>query len=348
MVIRLNPLPFSFFILFIIYSCGSTQSSGPHPDEVAGKSALKNLDDTIDQGEDQLSGIGQQDDGAVTEIIDEVDRAQREEYRTGEPGWITVSRTEGFSWRIPRPKARENMLKSLRNEAVSKKVGTTVEITSLLTDLMSATNDEGYEQSAWSGFFKSTVSGVITDQKIEKDELNDLGSDKGYELQLTCRFYVVPVQGDRDPGFILDARLDKNMLNDGDELVINVKPSKDCHIYMFNLMADNNALLMYPNDHMKNNYVEKGNSITVPDPDIRKYVRFRVGTMPGEEITSESIYVVCTKQPIPMIEDLPKVGRSLETFRGDSDSFVKLQRWLTKIPLDQRIEKALIYHVSKK
>ena len=70
--------------------------------------------------------------------------------------------------------------------------------------------------------------------------------------------------------------------------------------------------------------------------------------MPQEEITSESIYIVCTKQPIPMISDLPRVGKSLNTFNGESNSFINLQRWLTSVPLDQRIEKALIYHVSKK
>ena len=340
--------PILFFYILSIYNCGSTYNQKPRPDEMIAKISLDSLDHNIRQSNKNISGIGQQTDGALIEIIDEVDRTQMVEYQTGQPGWITVSKKEVFPWRVLVPKARENMLKDLRNEAVSKKVGTTVEITSLLTDLMSATNDDLYEQTAWSGFFKSTVSGVITKQKIKLDTLKNLGTEKGYELQLICDFFVVPVEGNRDPGFIINANLAKNMLNDGDELIINLKSSKSCYVYMFNLMADNNVMMIYPNEYMEDNHIKAESNITVPDDEIRKYLKFRVGTMPAEEITSESIYVVCTKQPIPMIDDLPKVGKSLNTFSGDSNSFIKLQRWLTSVPLDQRIEKALIYHVSKK
>ena len=215
----------------------------------------------------------------IVDIIDEVDRIQMVEYQTGQPGWITVSKE--LPWRVSRPKARENMLNDLRNEAVSKKVGTKVEITTLLTDLVSATNEYGYEQSAWSGFFKSTISGIITKEIIEKDSLKDLGSENGYELQLICNFYVVPVEGNRDPGFVINANLANNMLNDGDELIINLKSSKSCYVYMFNLMADNNVMMIYPNEYMEDNYIKSENNITVPDDEIRKYLKFRVGTLPG-------------------------------------------------------------------
>jgi hypothetical protein len=340
--------PILFFYILSIYHCGSTYNQKPRPDEMIAKIALDSLDHNIRQSNKNISGVGQQIDGALIEKIDEVEHSHIQDYETGKPGWITVSKKEVFPWRIPRPKARENMLKDLRNEAVSKKVGNTLDITSLMTNLMSETDGDLYEQFAQSGFFKSTVSGVITKEKIELDTLDDISSEKGYELQLICNFFVVPVEGNRDPGFVINANLAKNMLNDGDELIINLKSSKSCYVYMFNLMADNNVMMIYPNEYMEDNHIKAENNITVPDDEIRKYLKFRVGTMPAEEITSESIYVVCTKQPIPMIDDLPKVGKSLNTFSGDSNSFIKLQRWLTSVPLDQRIEKALIYHVSKK
>ena len=340
----------NFFLLFIIsfFSCSLSKPIGIYHDEKIAKAALDSLYRNIGQSKENTSGIGKQTDGNLIDIIDEVDRTQMVEYQTGKPGWITLSKKEVFPWNVPRTRAKEDMLKSLRNEAVSKKVGTKVEITTLLTDLMSATNEDVFEQSAWSGFFKSTVSGVITKEKIGIDSLIDLGSRRGYELQMVCEFFVVPVEGNRDPGFVINANLVNNMLNDGDELIINLESNKNCFIYMFNLMADNNVMMIYPNDYMENNYVEAGNLITVPDDKIRKYLKFRVGSMPQEEITSESVYIVCTKQPLPMVSDLPRVGKSLNTFSGESNSFIKLQRWLTSVPLDQRIEKALIYHVSNK
>ena len=69
--------------------------------------------------------------------------------------------------------------------------------------------------------------------------------------------------------------------------------------------------------------------------------------MPGLDLTSESVYIVCTKEEVPAIRDLPQIGTAIQVFSGKSQDFVKLQRWLTNIPLNQRVEKNLIYHVSK-
>ena len=69
--------------------------------------------------------------------------------------------------------------------------------------------------------------------------------------------------------------------------------------------------------------------------------------MPGETLTSESVYIVCTKEPVQIVCDMPKIGTSINVFARDSQSFIQLQRWLTNIPLDQRVEKNLSYHVSK-
>ena len=63
---------------------------------------------------------------------------------------------------------------------MNKKVGTTVEVTQLLTDVMSATGDESFEQSAWSGFFRSTVSGIITDYEQLAYKDSSLGQGKGF------------------------------------------------------------------------------------------------------------------------------------------------------------------------
>jgi len=65
-------------------------------------------------------------------------------------------------------------------------------------------------------------------------------------------------------------------------------------------------------------------------------------------MSTESAFIVCTKETVKIIESLPKIGQSMPVISRNSKSFMKLQRWLTKIPLDQRVEKNLIYHISKK
>ena len=134
--------------------------------------------------------------------------------------------------------------------------------------------------------------------------------------------------------------------NDGDEIKITVTPSKDCYIYVFNFMADQNAFLMYPNEFMKENFIKAKTILEIPDPAIRQHVSFVVSTLPGENMSAESAYIICTKEPVKLIEDLPMIGTSMPVLSNNSKSFMKLQRWLTRIPLNQRVEKNLIYHIS--
>jgi len=338
--------------LFIFFSCGPKPQVAPTVDEaqLAAEKANKELiteTGEYTEVEKDLSGVAAEVTGALYQPTAELERKDVVTYKTGEPGWIKLKKKKRFSDDMTRPQAKENLLRELRNEAVNKKVGTTVEVTQLLTDVMSATGNESFEQSAWSGFFRSTVSGVITDERQEKNEIKHFDEGEGFELDLEYSFYVQPVTGQRDPGFWMDSELENDMLKEGGDLVIRLRPSKDAYVYIFNLMADNNAMLMFPNDYMTENFISAETELVVPDPKIQKYVSFIVGTMPGQKITSESVYIICTKQKVPVIESLPRIGQSMQVFSGNSQNFIALQRWLTGIPLDQRVEKALLYHVSK-
>jgi len=331
-------------VLFVFTACGPKPVE-LKPDVNIAKKAAKEAFTRVDEN---INGVSTNETGMISDVksIPEPIADEMIEYRTGEPGWVEVEHTLPFSNTVSFSQAKKELLQYLRNEAVSKKVPPTVEVTSLLTDMMSESNGVANEQSAWSGFFKSTVSGVITDEEILIDGFPK-EIKNGYEITMKLKAYVEPVSGQRDPGFYVDVQLENNMLKAGDELAFSVTPSKDCYLYVFNLMADQNIMLMLPNEYFTENYIKGGTTMEIPDPAIRKYQKFRVAPIPGHEITSESIYIVCTKESVQMIDNLPMIGTSVNVFSDKSQDFIKLQRWLTNIPLDQRIEKNLIYHVSK-
>ena len=338
-------------LLFIFFSCGPKPLVTPSVDEakLAAEKANKELITETGEStevEKNLSGVSAEVTSALYQPSEELTRTDVLTYTTGEPGWIRLQKKKRFSDDMTRPQAKENLLRELRNDAVNKKVGTTVELTTLLTDVMSTTGNESFEQSAWSGFFRSTVSGVITDERQEKNKIKHFNEGEGFELDLEYSFYVQPVTGKRDPGFWLDAELGDNMLNSGDKLRIKIRPSKTSYLYIFNLMADNNAVLMFPNEYMDDNYVVAGKDLILPDPKIENYISFVVGGIEGQKITSESIYIICSKQKIRLPNEIPRIGESLQTFSKESENFISLQKWLTKIPLDQRIEKVLMYYIS--
>lgn len=317
----------------------------PSDIDAAGK-AFENAEQELDnevavtEVERALTGVEQTQIGEIKTIISE---EVPEVYRTSEPGWIEVSTKQIFSDRVAPAKAKKEVQKNLYNEAIQKKCPTSVQITSLLTDVIT---DES-EQTAWSGFFRTTLTGMITAQEVVREEINWLESG-GYEVDMILKAYVVPVKGNRDPGFQLDVDLKDNLLKAGDEAIIRVKCSKDAYLYAFNLMADNNVMMIFPNEYLTDNFVPSGTKIEIPSEKERNMgIHLRVAPMPDEEFTSESVYVVATKQPIPGLDKLPKISDTMPIFDANSRSFVDFQRWLTNISLDQRVEKAVVYHVTQ-
>lgn len=339
--------------LIILSSCGPKPISKPKLKHLAESdrafSEINNEVKTTDIEAD-LEGIAQQVNGKINspEALPDPNIKEMHDYEIGKPGWITLPATRIFPENVSNYDARQQLLTILRNEVISKKVTRSVEITSVLTDVISETKGNTSEQTVWSGFFKSTISGVITKEIIisETDPIYLKGKNS-FEKTLTLKAYVEPVQGQRDIGFQFDSELKNNMLTQGESLEFNIKPTKDCYVYAFNLMADHNAVLMFPNEYMADNFVKRGTKITIPDPKVQNYIKFVVDPMNEEEITIESIYIVCTKERVAGFDELPQIGRTIQAFPAEGKTFIKLQRWLTTIPLNQRVEKNLIYYVSK-
>jgi hypothetical protein len=333
----------SIMIVIAFTGCGSKHVE-PTPEADIDKKAAEVA---FSKTRKDVNGVSTVATGSIIDIesIAEPTADEMVEYRTGEPGWVTVEHTLPFNNKVTFSQAKQELLQYLRNEAVSKKVPPTVEVTSLLTDMMSESGGAASEQSAWSGFFKSTVSGVITAEEIMMDGFPE-EIENGYKKTMKLKAYVEPVNGNRDPGFTVKAELSDNTLSSGDELSFALTPTQDSYLYAFNLMADHSVLLVFPNDYMPDNHISAGETVQIPNSNMRGYVRFRVGTLPGQELTTESIYVVCTKDIVTVADDLPRIGTGMPA-SGDSKSFIRLQRWLTNIPLDRRVEKNLIYHVAE-
>jgi hypothetical protein len=345
-------IPSLLFTLFAFMSCTSPpESPSPQSPEQAADAAFERLDQNVgvSEVEKDLSGVVSDARGAITnmDIIAEPTAAERAKYSIGEPGWIEVEETRVFSNSVAPDKAKQELLQILRNSAVSKKVPAHIEVTSLLTDMMSEVAGQANEQTAWSGFFRSTVSGVITAEEVLADDMKPLSGKNSYEKTVRLKAFVEPVRGQRDPGFYVDAAMENTMLKQGYELAFSVRPSKDCYLYVFNLMADHNAVLMFPNEYMTDNFVPAGDVVQIPDSAVRQYIRFVVASMPGEALTTESAYIVCSKERLPMMDTFPRIGTELKVFSGRGENFINMQRWLTDIPLDQRVEKNLVYHISK-
>jgi len=148
------------FLLFLT-ACGSKpiEPKVPIPHKLA-ETSFQRIESESKNTSVELTGAQLELQASDNEI---------ENVRTGEAGWVTVEHTMPFNNNVSPGQAKQSLLEALRNKAISLKIPPTVEVSSLLSDMMGESNGVISEKSTWSGFFKSTVSGVITAEEILLD-----------------------------------------------------------------------------------------------------------------------------------------------------------------------------------
>jgi hypothetical protein len=351
-------LTLNFMYRFIIYSllfflflsgCSQKPSSVKINDEQSRKVALDYFNNTNKSKKDndtQILKTSKIQTGKMNELLEEIDKEKTIDYKIDNPGWIDISLTKRFSDNMNRLDAKSVMLSEMRNKAINKKVSQNLQITQLITDRTKSMGNQVISESNWSGFFKSTISGMITKENEIKYKIDFFDEGQGFNLELVYSFYVIPVKGQADPSFTIDCKLNKQIFKNGDELLVEINPSLDSYLYVFNMMADNNAILMFPNEYMSENLISSKSTYTIPPSEISDFVSIQVGKLPGSSMTMEHIYILCSKKKIPAPKSIPKIGSSINSFDKGSNSFLDLQKWLSEIPLDERVESILTYYIS--
>jgi len=261
------------------------------------------------------------------------------------PGWFLVDTALVFPASVSPRKARQQVLQTARGAGLEQALPQKVSFTSLLSDIMDETAGAAFEKSTWSTFALSSVTGHLVDEKILSTDLQQLeGGAYRYRIVLEAR--VVPVKGERDPSLRLELEVNERLLKAGDELVIRVRTSTDGYLYIFNFLSDNSVMLMFPSAAMPDNAVSAGEWLEIPTRQERsRGLHYRVAADPDAPTTNETIYAVFTRQPIADLSGLIDVPEGYVSFSAGDESFTDFQRWLAEIPLGQRIEKAVQFHI---
>ena len=318
---KYNIATFLFFAILVLNGCfnlklNKTEKNEEHIiNEEHIKNELNNIDDNINNDTFIRSGVSET--GMLDKTIEVMEYDSNQDNEVGKPGWITVSQSKYFPENISLKAAKNQLLEQMRNEAIIKKSGVKIEIDQMIADISLSEKNEIINNTSWSGFFRSAVSGIITDQrqKHNVEIFNERIKDDGlFQIKMQYEFYVVPVGGKRDVAYQLHAYLENNMLKTGDEINIFIETNKDSYVFIFNLMPDNKISLMFPNSYMKNNYLESNSKLIIPDPSIKKYLKFIASGVPGNRVTMEGIYVVCMKNNVPLPDSFFSMNGNEKSF----------------------------------
>ena len=138
------------------------------------------------------------------------------------------------------------------------------------------------------------------------------------------------------------ADLNRENYQNGDEMIINISSSKDCYVYVFNILSDETVSALLPNQYLEENYLAKGKSIRVP-PEKGKITKFRVDLPEGKSQATEMILVLGIKA------DKNTKSKDFDLNIGDYKmALTQLMEFIMGFPRDRVEQVNLPYVIQKK
>jgi hypothetical protein len=191
---------------------------------------------------------------------------------------------------------------------------------------------------AYSSISSQTSRGVI----IEEETLSEETIVEGSLMRsvVTLRVKAAKQTGQRNPAFHLNARLNRDVFSQGENLNMEIEASLDCYLTIINIGSDGNVYLLLPNQYMKMPFVKTGETFRFPPE--RSGIALKPMLLPGHSQDSELIKVIATLSPVTH-----QIFSSGNTYGSAIASLPAMQKWLLSLPSDQYLELDMIYHLHK-
>jgi hypothetical protein len=144
-------------------------------------------------------------------------------------------------------------------------------------------------------FIKTFSRGFIVDEKVKWLPLGTFReNDKSapipvYRVEIIAT--VMIPERKSDPGFFLEASINRPFYLDGEEAVVRAKVSKKSHIAIFNIRADDRVAMLYPvSSRVKTRAFQSNETLLFPSPDSGLVLE--MGTLKAHKQDSEAFMVV--------------------------------------------------------
>lgn len=197
----------------------------------------------------------------------------------------------------------------------------------------------------FSQFVRTATRGriVAVDTLLDEAEQRTVAGGERRELvyRVAMRARVQPEMGRPDPGFQLELDLNKELFADGENLSLELAATRDCYITLFNLYANDSLLVLLPNELLRDNRLQTGQTLVVPPRNAGWDLS--VGLLPGRETDREMLLAVATRSEIPF----PAARVARQGLMSMDEALLTVNRWLAAIPSDQRTEAVAFYRIVK-
>lgn len=194
--------------------------------------------------------------------------------------------------------------------------------------------------------------GKVVDKEILEESIEEIpgkGQKKpGLVYIVKIRAGVVEETVGADPSFRLDASLNNSSFINRDEMLIRVKPTKNCYVSVFNILENEKILRLIPNRFKRKNFLPANATFSFPDKaDKSRGVKLRVHTPENKDVVTESIYILALSRPFK--SHSANIQEGIFGIYNGRTAFMKdLIKEIVGIPLNERAEVLIQYEIRKK
>lgn len=252
--------------------------------------------------------------------------------------WVTVEGTAALE-NVTKEEARRLAIEDAMRKAVEEVVGVNILAETLLIDFRVSGD-----------IVKAIPYGKVIEKEVIDEcvkEMREEGKPTPsllYKVKIKAK--VIKEKGDIDPYFKIDATLNRNVYKEGDDMLIEVKPAKDCYITIFNILEEEKVLILIPNRYKEDNFVKAHKTLSFPaEDDKRRGIKLKVHVPEERKTTTETIYILALKQPLKFTSKFQE--GIFEIYNGKTAFINDLIREIIEIPLCDRTERFLQYEVKK-
>ncbi|MBI3565225.1 MAG: hypothetical protein HY079_08520 [Elusimicrobia bacterium] len=156
---------------------------------------------------------------------------------------------------------------------------------------------------------QTTRNGRIIKEAVLDEGYQDIPASAGVAVCRDCRYHlrmkacVLPKDSGSDKDFRVELEVSQNRFFNGDEAALTVSATRDCSVYMYDvydLGEQDKTALVIPNEAVPAKAVKAGETWTYPSEQDKKNGVHLVAELakPDQQISAETIRVICTKVPL--------------------------------------------------
>ena len=212
---------------------------------------------------------------------------------TKEGIWVTGEGSVLLGEDLTVAEAKARARDEARRHAVEQAVGTFVKGLTVV-----------YNAQVAEDLVRSLVRGIVVEEQVLEEGVRHIGSGVGtpaLQYVTKLRAKVRPVRVEHKGDFTVKTSLNKTVFQDGEEMRISATPSRDAHLYIFNVTQDDAVTVLFPNRFAEDSFVPAQKELVFPNEGQRTMgLRLRVFPPQTGKKAVERIKLIATTKKIDL------------------------------------------------